>query len=56
MLYRRSSCGGDLLRIEAEEELEKGRQHLLALGVDLKKKVIGIHTGGGRPVDAETVA
>lgn len=30
-----------------EAEKEKGRSQLLNMGVDLNKKVIGIHTGGG---------
>lgn len=28
-------------------EKEEGRQHLLKLGIDLNKSIIGIHTGGG---------
>lgn len=30
-----------------EEEREKGRSHLLDIGINLKKSIIGIHTGGG---------
>ena len=30
-----------------DEEIEKGSQHLQTMGVDLKKSIIGIHTGGG---------
>ncbi|HVO74161.1 MAG TPA: glycosyltransferase family 9 protein, partial [Ignavibacteriaceae bacterium] len=30
-----------------EEEKEKGRSHLLDLGINLEKSIIGIHTGGG---------
>jgi heptosyltransferase-2 len=30
-----------------EEEIEKGRQHLRTIGVDLNRSMIGIHTGGG---------
>ncbi len=30
-----------------ETEIEDGRRHLLKLGLDLNKRIIGIHTGGG---------
>jgi len=30
-----------------EAEKEEGRRHLLSLGLDLNKSIIGIHTGGG---------
>lgn len=30
-----------------EAEKEEGRQHLLKLGINLNKSIIGIHTGGG---------